>query len=373
MNRKNYLIAAIALVVVIAGVFFVTQRTSPTGNSVRIALNIPLTGPVASFSGEYANGLTMGIDDACKELGISRDLFRVDAQDNQGQPPQAATLAQKQVLSGFDVYISGVSQMSKAAAPIVDDVAATHFLVSYDAHLVEERTNRMRILAHCKIQGPVYAQYAKMRQAKRVFTFVLNNPELQQEYTEYVEPALRAAGIEPHREIYEFSHSDFRTLALKAKAVRPDLIFVSGFSLHVSPIVRALQAESMVSDGNVLCIMDFNELLGDQDANKTFAGVAYIAPPFEFPENRPQRDEWSARFKARFGKTPNFVPAYAYDTGRLIVLAQAKSGKVNKQTIREQLPYSGISGSITVDDSGDLATPLGVVQVLEDGSLKRIK
>jgi branched-chain amino acid transport system substrate-binding protein len=343
------------------------------GAPTRIAVNIPLSGPVASFSGEWVNGLTLGIDDASGELGVARQAFVIDAQDNQAQPSLAATIAQKQVSEGFQVYASGVSQMSKAVAPSVDNTGAVHFLVSYDAHLTEGAQNRMRILPHFKAEGPVYAEYAKTRGATRVVSFTLNNPEIQGQFTEYVEPALEAQGIAFRREVYEFPQSDFRTQALRAKGFKPDLVLVSGFSVHVLPILRALRAQGLIGDGNVLCIMDFNELLGGSVSAKELAGVAYIAPPFEFPENRPARDAWSAKYQQRFGKRPNFIPAFGYDTGRLIVAARKAKTVVNKEAIRAMLPYKGLAGEITVDAAGDLSTPLGILKVRPDGSVERIR
>jgi ABC-type branched-subunit amino acid transport system substrate-binding protein len=339
---------------------------------VKIAVNIPLTGPVAAFSGQYVNGLNMGIDQACKELGIDRRLFAIDAQDNQGEPQIAATIAQKQVASGFDVYISGVSQMTRAVAPIVDDACDIHFMVSYDAHLAEQHQKRVRILPHFKAEGPAYAQYAISRKAKRVLAFTLNNPEIQGQFSEFVQPVLEKAGIEFTREIYEFGHNDFRSLALKAKFAKPDVILVSGFSLHVAPILDALRSESLISDGNVLCIMDFNELLTDKESYQRYQDVAYIAPPFSFPDNAERRQAWSTDFEKKFGIAPNFLPAFAYDTGRMIVISHSKSMVVSPETITKLTPFPGVAGEITVDASGDLSTPLGILKVKANGTLERI-
>src|SRR5690242_2225555 len=144
---------AIVIVGVIAGalaLYSCRRDSAPPASAVRIAGNIPLSGPTASFSGEYGNGLIMGIDDASKEMGIPRQTFSVDMQDNQGRPADAATIVQKQAITGFDVYVSGTTQMSLAVAPVVDHTPALHFLVSYDAHLTEGAPNRMRILTHFK-------------------------------------------------------------------------------------------------------------------------------------------------------------------------------------------------------------------------------
>lgn len=373
MNKKlSIAIGVICLLGLVGYLIYSKSSKVEVQEEVKIAVNIPLTGPVAAFSGQFVNGLNMGMDEACKELGIDRRLFVVDAQDNQGQPQIAATIAQKQVASGFDIYISGVSQMTRAVAPIVDDACKIHYIVSYDAHLAEQNSKRMRILPHFKAEGPVYAQYAISRNAKRVFAFTLNNPEIQGQFSEYVQPVLKEAGIEFTREIYEFGHDDFRSLALKCKFAKPDVILVSGFSLHVAPILDALRAESLISDGNVLCIMDFNELLTDKKAFERYQNIVYVAPPFSFPENAEKRQAWSADFQKRFGIAPNFLPAFAYDTGRMIVLSQSKSGSATPESMQTLTPFPGVAGEITFDASRDLSTPLGILKVKANGALERV-
>ena len=289
MNKRvSIVIAAVIAITAVILVFSLRKGPTVPGSVVRIAGNIPLSGPTASFSGEWGNGLMMGIDDACEETGFPRKTFEIDMQDNQGQPAQAATIVQKQAITGFDVYASGTTQMTKAVAPTVDRTSALHLLVSYDAHLTGEAPNRMQILTHFKAEGPVYVEYARMRQAKRVVSLTLNVSEIQDEFSDYVEPGLKALGAGFSREIFGFDNNDFRTLALKAKQFRPDLIFVSGFSIHVLAILRALRAERMITDGNVLSIMDFNELLAGTLSTGELAGVTYIAPQLRRSKPEPK-------------------------------------------------------------------------------------
>jgi len=75
--------------------------------------------------------------------------------------------------------------------------------------------------------------------------------------------------------------SDFNTLAAKARPFNPDLIFVSGFAVQILPSLQALRALGMVGDGNVLCTMDFLDLINGNTPRSELIGVAGIAPPFE--------------------------------------------------------------------------------------------
>jgi len=85
------------------------------------------------------------------------------------------------------------------------------------------------------------------------------------------------------------------------------------------------------------------------------------------------RDAWVARFRDQYKQIPNYVPAYAYDTGGLIVQAYQKASNVSKAAIIAQMPYNGITGKITVDPDGDLNTRLEIVKVNADGKVMALQ
>jgi ABC-type branched-subunit amino acid transport system substrate-binding protein len=368
MKTKPILIALLVAAAVAVGVWLV-KTNSTSGGKVQIATNIPLSGPIAAFSGEYANGLLLGVEEGCKEYGVPRDTFNVDVQDNAGKPAQAVSILEKQRLRGFQAYISGTSDMSNAIAKELDVSSAPHLLVSFDAFLTGKGANRLRILPHYKIEGPMYPKYAQMRGAKRVFSITLNNSAIQEEFNTFVEPELQKAGIQFKREIFDWGFSDYRTLAQKAKEFQPDLIFINGFSVHILPSIQALRAIGMVQDGNILCVMDFLDLLYNDTPKAELAGVVSIAPPYEIPGAVTGRGEWSARYRTKYGKTPNYIPAFAYDTGRLFVLAQKNAHSISKDALKAQMPFNGIAGTIAVDADGDFSSPLGYVKVTNSGEL----
>lgn len=369
--NKNTFMALVAICLIGLVGFLVYSRSTQRGDqeAVQIAVNIPLTGPIAAFSGQYANGLQMGIDDACTEFGINRSIFKVDVQDNAGKPATAVSIMEKQNLRGFDAYISGTSDMSNAIAKVLDESPAPHLLVSFDAFMTSQGKNRLRILPHYKIEGPKYVEYAVKRGAKRVFSVTLNNSAIQEEFDRFVEPELAKNGIEFKREVIDWGFSDYRTIAQKAKDFSPDLIFINGFSVHILPTIQSLRAFDLVEPGNVLCVMDFIDLLYENVDRKELVDVAFIAPQFELNTDNKARNEWQEKYKKRFGVTPNYVPAFAYDTGYLFVLAYKNARSLTKEKLIEQLPFDGIASRITVDSEGDFDAGLGIAIVDSDGAV----
>jgi branched-chain amino acid transport system substrate-binding protein len=341
---------------------------------VRIAVNLPLTGPIAAFCGQYPNGLIMGIEDECKHLGIDKSKFILDVQDNAGKPSQGVAILHKQMLQPPSLYISGVSPISLAIAPEISKAGISHVLVAFDAFICRDGQNRLRILPHYKIEGPTYVEYAKSHHAKRVFIISNINSAYDAEFEKIVEPSLDKLGITHKREHFDFDTKDFRAIALKAVEYKPDLILVAGFSVHIYPILGALRSYGLVKKENVLCTLDFIDLLHNKTPKSELVSVPFIVPSFELPalKTSGKVTAWTNRYEQLFKYDPSYIEAYAYDTGRIVVDAYNKYGTIGTESIRKILPFQGISGEINIDKDGDLSTKLHVAQVMPDGSVKEI-
>jgi ABC-type branched-subunit amino acid transport system substrate-binding protein len=341
---------------------------------VRIDVNLPLTGPQAVTASPYINGLLMGFDDGSKEQGVGRDAFELDIQSNDGAPKQAVSVLQKQLTGKFDVYISGFSSPARAVAPEIDKLDVAHVILAFDAFITAGSKNRLRLSPHYKLEGPLLVEYAKQQGAKRVAILSLNLASMFEEYTKLVEPELAKAGIVSMREVYDFGTTEYGPIALKAAEFKPDLVMVSGFSTSIYPMVKALRALDLIKDGNVICAMDFIDLLHNNTPREELAGIAYVAPYFDLPGVVAGAADWIARYKQRFdGKEPSYIGAYGYDTARIIVTAYKKAGVVTTDSIRGVLPYNGVTGTVTIDDDGDLASTLGIAKIGKSGDIEIVR
>lgn len=372
MSNKGRILAAVGVLAVVAvGVFLFLNRPQETGK-VRVAGNLPLTGPVAAWSGQYGKAFTMGIDDGCADLGVPRNTFALDFQDNAGKPADAVSVFQKQQINGFDVYISGSSEMTQAVAKQVDTTKVPHFIVAFDAFLTVENPARLRIMPNCKIEGPLFIRYAKMRKAKNVYIINLNSFYANNEFEKIVEPGLKEAGIESQRELFDFNQKDYKTIALKVKEKNPDLIFVCGYSFHLRPLVRDLRTTGLVKDGSVMSVLDFVDMLYDNTPKEELEGVVFASPLIEIKDRVPAAKAWRETYKKKFGESPTYVAAYAYDSGRVLAKAQKESGKTDKASILKALPYEGVTGTIRLDEGGDIIATVTLARVTSDGTVEEL-
>ena len=367
MNRKLWIGIGVVLLAVALIVIF--RPTTGSHASVRIAANLPLTGPVAAYSGQYPNGFRMGLEDSETKNRVDAKMISVDFQDNAGLATNSVTVFQNQRLSNPSVYISGTSEAAIAVAKQVDSLGIPNFLVAFDPFLAREGQNRLRILPNSKIEGPLFVQYATAHHAKKIFILNLNSAYANSEVDNIIAPGLRAAGIDYQREQFEFGLRDFKNLALKAKDYGPDLVFTIGYSFHLKPLLRDLRTAGLVHDGSVMAAMDFVDMLYDGTPTAELMGIAFACPIFEVKNAISDADAWRSKYQAKFGQKPTYVEAYAYDTAGLIVKAFSQNGQVTTQSIRSALPYDGITGTITLDKDGDIVATVTTARLDASGTV----
>jgi branched-chain amino acid transport system substrate-binding protein len=371
MKHKLWSIVFIIGVLGIIGFFLGACSDPDSGKSEKpfyIAGNIPLTGPIASFSGQYSKGFIMGIDDACAQLGIDRKGFKTDFQDNAGQPTTAVTVMQKQLMSDVpDVYVSGTSGMSDAIIPEISRKDIPHFLVSFDAFMTRDNPLTFRILPNFKIEAPLFLKFIRGKDAKRVFFFTPNLKAYLEQSDKLILPELKQKGIDYKRELFEFNQKDYRPIAAKANQYNPDVIVISGYSFHLYPIIRALREYDLINKSAVICTLDYIDLLHGDTPKDELKNIAFTSPECEIPGKVQEFARWREKFRQSYGSLPSYVDAYAYDTARIIVDAHSKAGKVDFEGIRSVMPFDGIVGRIDLDDERDLSSTLLIGYLNEEG------
>jgi len=316
------------------------DQSNQKETALHISGNIPLTGPIAMFCGQYPIGFSMGIDDACEKLGVNRNTFRVDFQDNSGKPSMAATVMQKQLMSNPQIYISGTSAMSDAIAGELSKKKLPHFLVSFDAFMTHNNPTAIRILPNFKLEAPLFINFINKNNGKRVFFFTPNLKAYIEQSDRLILPELQKANIDYQRELFDFDQKNYRGIVAKANNYRPDVIVVSGYAFHIYPIIRALKEYNMDQKSAIISTLDYVDLLHENTPKNEIDGVAFVAPICEIPGKVQTFEHWTSRFKKRSGKLPSYVDAYAYDTARIIVTAYKKTGKIDMNDIINLMPLN---------------------------------
>jgi branched-chain amino acid transport system substrate-binding protein len=340
---------------------------------VKVEVNIPLSGPIANWSGQFPNGYKMGIEDACKKYNVDPNIFTVNFQDNAGDATQAISAYQKEKLDGFDVFISVSTIPVNAFANQVDQTGKPHFIASFDPFVTQGGPNRFRVMANSKIEAPLLVDYALSKKAKKIYVVQLNFPYAEEEFGKIVQPKLEAKGVTVIRERYEVDQRDFKTIAAKIKVAAPDIIYICGYSFLIQPFLRDLRAADLLKKGNVVSVMDFVDLLYGGTPVAELKDVVFVCPLFDIPGKVEGGPEWRTKYEKLYKMKPTYVPAYAYDNATMIVKAYAESkGVVNTETLKKTVPFSGVNGTINLDADRDITSTITLATLNESGKIEEV-
>jgi branched-chain amino acid transport system substrate-binding protein len=96
---------------------------------------------------------------------------------------------------------------------------------------------------------------------------------------------------------------------------------------------------------------------------------ALFVTPFFAQSNRAEVQRFIESYRGRYNITPNFLAAQGFDVGTLVMNALSKSARgigSFEAMLLQSPPYSGVTGTISVSPSGEIARRFYVVEVLRD-------
>jgi len=264
-----------------------------------------------------------------------------------------------QILAPTRICLCEVAR-AEAIFPEITRRKIPHFLVSFDAFMTQAAPFAYRVLPNFKIEAPLFTRFVKSKKARRVFFFTPDLKAYLEQSDKLILPELDRAGIKYRRELFDFGNKDFRPIAAKADAFKPDVVVVSGYAYHVYPALKALREFDLIKKASVIATLDYIDLLHGDFPKTDLADVSFTSPVCEIPGKVLGYQTWRSAFRKKYGKDASYVDAYAYDTARILAAAQAKAGKIDEKAIRSVLPFKGIVGTINLDKDRDLTSTLVV-------------
>ena len=146
---------------------------------------------------------------------------------------------------------------------------------------------------------------------------------------------------------------DFEPFVTYFKRQSPDVIFVAGTGASGLAFLREARRQGLRAD-----------LLGGDGwsvvaSDTTLAEGVHVGAPFTAEDRRPEARDFVARFRRRYGMTPDGNAALAYDATMLLVDAVRQAGP-NRASVRRALAdlgahggFRGVTGVIAFSPDGD--------------------
>jgi branched-chain amino acid transport system substrate-binding protein len=342
--------------------------SSQAGETIKIGVVAPLTGPQAHLGKDIENGARLAIEEinaGKPSLGGREVRFELLSEDDQADPRTATVVAQRLVDAGAKGVVGHLnSGASIPASKIYHDagIAQVSPASTAVAYTHQGFQTAFRVMANDAQQGKALGQYA-LKIGRRI-ALIDDRTAYGQGLADEVEKAVRAGGGEiVGREYTTDKSADFTAILTNIKAKRPDVLVYGGMDAQAAPMARQMKTlgiKATFVGGDGMQSAEFIKLTGN------LAEGAIGSSPGLPLEQMPGGAEFARKFAERYGKIQIYAP-FAYDATRVLVNAMLKADSAEPAAYLPALAatqFDGVIGNIAFDERGDLKDgPVTLYQV----------
>ena len=359
-------------------IFAVLSLNGALADSIKIALANPLTGPAAAMGISAKAGMELAMEEINAAGGILGKKLELQAEDDKGDPREAASVARKLVSDKNVLAVVGHlnSSCTLAGAPIYNRGKLVELSYgSTNPSITHAGPWTFRNCVTDTFQGDFVAKYSVETLKLKTFAILFDNDD----YGRGLMEAFRVA-VQKYKgkviavEAYARGQStDFTAQLTKIKSINPDALFIAGIvnegALIASQARRVgLHVPLLGADG--IFSEDLVKLGGTAVEGIRFSGF------FHYTSKSKVAQQFVKAYRKRFGKIrglpsdPDAWSAQAYDCVYLLKIAM-EGGGFTRAAIREELEkigsiqpaYDGVTGKHVFDKNGDMDKPLLMLTV----------
>ncbi|MCG7346522.1 ABC transporter substrate-binding protein [Sporosarcina sp. ACRSL] len=351
------------------------------GDTIKIGLNLELSGAVAS----YGTGIKQGVDLAVEEInaagGVDGKEIQLIPIDNKSDGQEATNGAIKLTDQDKVVAIIGAATSGNTIAQVeIANNNKTVLITPSGTSLVVTKNEKGELNEYAfrttfidPFQGTVAANFALNELGVKTAAVYGDNAS---DYAKglgaaFIETFEAGGGTIVAQESYIAKDTDFRSTLTRIKTANPDFVYIPGYYEEVGLIVkqaRELGIEVPLMGGDGWDSPTLVELAGAGALNNTFVTAAYAA---EDPD--PMIQNFVKAFTEKYGEAPDGFSALGYDTVYLLKDAIERAGAVDSVKIKEALEQTKdfplVTGALTIDENHN---PIKAATILEfvDGEMK---
>ena len=353
---------------ILAGIIFGCGK-SANENEILIGEYSSLTGTAAAFGNSTHQGLLLAVDEINAAGGVLGKKIRVQTEDDQSKPEEAATAVTKLINRDKVKAIIGevASGRSLAAAPICQSNGIPMVTPSSTNPKVTQVGDYIfRVCFIDEFQGHTIARFVyNSMKAKKVAILKDVKNEYSVGLTEFFSDKFKELGGEIIAvQAYSEGDNDFKAQLTALKAANPEIIFVPGYYGEAALIVkqaRELKINIPIVGGDG---WDSAKLLevGGEAMNGTFYCNHYTPD-----DTAAVVREFVAKYKAKYNVVPDAIAALAYDAARILFAAMQRAGTTDGAKVRDELAatknFSGVAGMVTIDANRNATKSAVIVQI----------
>jgi len=363
-----------------------TAADSPNGSTIKIGIDMPVSGADASTGIPTRNGAVQAIEEAnAKGLPGGFKLVAYDLDDAvQGahDPAQGAQNTKQFVSDSAVLGMVGPfnSSVAKAEIPLTNDASLaqispsnTSTALTKGPDAVKLRTSHPETIAYFRVcttddkQGAAGAKFAKKFGYKKAFV-IDDNETYGKGLADVFEAQFKAGGgtVVGHEHLTK-GQTDYKALLTKGRALAPDVVFYGGTTATGGGLLR-----KQMGDAGLKSVAYIGgDGISDEEFLKTAGGMAngsYYTVAAPETSKLASATTFVNAYKKRWGVAvgPYSANAYAAANIEIAAISKALAAAGNKMPARADVlknvaltsSFASPIGSIGFDKNGDTTSPI---------------
>ncbi len=370
--RLTYTIIGLVIGIILGFVLWGIDNISPgttTSGPIKIGFLAPLTGDAASLGVSSQKAVELAVKEINDAGGVNGRTIEVIYEDGKCNAKDASTAGNKLInLDHVPVIIGGLcSSETMAVAPVAESKRVVMFSgCSSNPAITTIGDYIFRDYPSDAYQGVYGANIAKnkLNANKAAILYCLGDwcVGIKEVFKKKFE---ELGGQIVAEESYEQDTRDLRTQLTKIKSANPDMIYFVGYT--EASIVGIKQMKELGITTPTLGADAWDDTKIWTETSNAGEGKMWTVV------DTPISDEFRAKMTAIGAKEVTICAPQVYDATHIIANIMKKVG-TDTTKIKEELyqisGYKGVSGTIALDNNGDLATASYVTKIARSGKLE---
>lgn len=348
---------------------FISAGCQKKEDVIKIGVAGPMTGDQAKMGTDFKNGVELAMEEWNAKGGVLGKKITLIVADDQHDPKQAVSVANKLVNDGVAAVIGHFNSSASIPASDVYNRAGIPMITpaSTNPQLTEKGyKNVFRVCGRDDQQGRIGADFAgnrlKVKKVAVIHDKTTYGQGLADEFKRFISDK---AEVVYYGGIVQ-GDKDFKTVLTSVKQKGPELIYFGGIYPEAGLLVKearelGINIPFMSGDGTI--DPKFLEIAGSKAAEGTYLT---FSPD---PKNIPTAKTAIENYEKKFGGIGPYS-MYAYDAANILVAAIKEAGTTDGKAVNEKLhalDFSGALCRIRFNEKGDVTVASYVVWVAKDG------
>lgn len=344
---------------------------------LKIAFQGALTGPVAVIGQPLANAIQLAVDQAAPTLASQGIVLQVVLGDDQVDPSQAPTVAQKILTDGHVVGVVGpmFGSDTNAVGPLYTQASMPMLTIGSAASLSKNGWTLFRLIPNDSIQGSTSADFAVKVVKAQKLAVIDDGTQYGHGLALAVAAEIAKDGAQVvDQEAIDPKATDFSATIGKILASGAQSVFLGASYPQTAQFNRQLrdkgyQGAFFVPDGSLT--PDFTKQAGSESEGTYFTCQCAPVPAYGGPATGALADFVSA-YQAKYNTAPQAYTAEDYDGAKLLIAA-IEAGAQTPAAVTAWLRtanFSGVTKTYSWDPTGELNTTSINIYQVKNGQIR---